>query len=668
MLPQFGRLVSVSVMMILVALFTWIYHRNRQQRVRLWMIGWIAILVHFGAALLDSFHFIKVGLSDGLAYATLMLAAASFLVSMCTQWANVQWRLVFLCGLVAPGLAYAALLGAGSETVFLYRLILVVMCSSGFYLARESLRRAGLVGQAAALLSAAAAIWTTLRVGVAPDYGIDLILFFAFVTAASLFWRHRSRVSPGVTLTSLAFLLWGFVFPVGSLADYLHAGIPDDHVLWDLPKYAVAFGMILLLSENLEELLRVEVKERRRAEDSALAASEAKSHFLANMSHEIRTPMNGILGMSSLMLDSGELTVEQSENLELVRGSAQSLLLVINDILDFSKIEARKLSLEQIEFDPGELVEDLFRIMRLRAEQKGLRFEYDIKLDVPFPLLGDPGRLRQVLLNLLSNAIKFTESGGVSLTVECQEARLENDVLLRFSVTDSGVGIPQEKQAAIFQPFYQADQSITRRFGGTGLGLTIASELVALMGGRLNVQSGDDVKGSVFSFAVRFGVSEAQTREIVQLAKAVAQSTSYTAGESTTSIRRRLRILLVEDNPANRLVATRLIEKRGHTVTVAASGAEAIAALNQGTFDVVLMDIQMPDLDGIEATRLIRAKERATGGHIPIIAVTALAMKGDADRCMAAGMDAYVSKPIKANELFQKIGDLVLVGEVSPSD
>jgi CheY-like chemotaxis protein/anti-sigma regulatory factor (Ser/Thr protein kinase) len=306
--------------------------------------------------------------------------------------------------------------------------------------------------------------------------------------------------------------------------------------------------------------------------------------------------------------------------------------------------------------------------MRLRAEQKGLRFEYDIKLDVPFPLLGDPGRLRQVLLNLLSNAIKFTESGGVSLTVECQEARLENDVLLRFSVTDSGVGIPKEKQAAIFQPFYQADQSITRRFGGTGLGLTIAAELVALMGGRLNVQSGEDVKGSVFSFAVRFGVSEAQTREIVQLAKAVAQSTSYTAGESTTSVRRRLGILLVEDNPANRLVATRLIEKRGHIVTVAASGAEAIAALNRGTFDVVLMDIQMPDLDGIEATRLIRANERATGGHIPIIAVTALAMKGDADRCMEAGMDAYVSKPIKANDLFQKIEDLVLVGEVSPSD
>ena len=662
MFPQFGRLVSVSVMMILVALFTWIYRRDRQPRVRLWMIGWSAILVHFGAALLDSFHFIKPGLADWLAYSTLIFAAASFLASMCTQWPSLRWRSVFVCGLLTPALVYAGLLTAGSQTTIAYRLLLTVMCCSGFYLAQESLLRACVTGRILALLSAVVTVWAAWQADSAPEYGIDLILFFAFATPGYLFWRHRARVSPGVTLTSFAFLLWGLVFPIASLAGYLHAGIPDDHVVWDLPKYAVAFGMILLLSESLEELLRVEVMERRRAEDSALAASEAKSHFLANMSHEIRTPMNGILGMADLMLDGDDLTGDQRENLELIQNSAQSLLSVINDVLDFSKIEARKLSLEQIDFDPADLALDVFRIMRLRAEQKGLTFVYEIRPDVPPLLVGDPGRLRQVLLNLLSNAIKFTESGDVSLKVECA-SRLQNEVLLRFSVSDSGIGILEEKQSVIFQPFYQADDSITRRFGGTGLGLSIASELVGLMGGQLRVQSGRHAKGSIFSFEARLGVSEVQTQEIeiAHLAKAVAHG----GGESTYVVNapsrtvRPLRILVAEDNAVNQLVATRLIEKEGHSVTIAASGGQAIAALNRDTFDVVLMDVQMPELDGIQATRLIRANERHTGLHIPIIAVTALAMKGDAEKCLEAGMDDYVAKPIKPNELFQKIKYLV---------
>jgi CheY-like chemotaxis protein len=249
----------------------------------------------------------------------------------------------------------------------------------------------------------------------------------------------------------------------------------------------------------------------------------------------------------------------------------------------------------------------------------------------------------------------------VSLKVECASPRLENEVLVRFSVCDSGIGIPEEKQSAIFQPFYQADDSITRRFGGTGLGLTIASELVGLMGGQLKVQSGRDAKGSIFSFEAHFGVGELQTQEIVHLAKAVAhgggERTHFVNGPSTAL--RPLRILLAEDNPVNQLVATRLIEKEGHSVTVAASGGQAIAALNRDTFDLVLMDIQMPELDGIQTTRLIRANERQTGMHIPIIAVTAFAMKGDAEKCIEAGMDDYVSKPIKASELFQKIKCLV---------
>ncbi len=650
-------------MMILVALFTWIYQRDKQQRVRLWMIGWSAILVHFGVSLLESFHLIRSSLADWLAYATLIVAAASFLVSVCPNCATWRWRSLFLFGLTAPALLYAALLSAGTQTAFPYALILVLMWSAGFYLARLSLWRIDRVAFAVAIVSASATIWTVWKAAAAPEYGLDLILFSAFATTAHLFRRYYARLSPGVALTCSSFLLWGLVFPLGSLSDYLHAGIPDDHVVWDLPKYAVAFGMILLLFESLEELLRVEVDERTRAEDRALAASEAKSHFLANMSHEIRTPMNGILGVASLMLDSGDLTAAQRDNLELVRTSAQSLLLVINDILDFSKIEAGKLSLEQLEFNPLDLVLDVVHFMRLRAEQKGLLLLYEIKPGVPRNVLGDPGRLRQVLLNLLSNAIKFTELGQVSLRLHRKEGSLDDEALLRFSVTDSGIGIPVEKQQLIFHPFYQTDHSNTRRFGGTGLGLAIASELVALMGGRLIVESNPN--GSIFSFEVCLGVREGQTEDITQLAKAVAQSGSGRTVESTHVVKhsamplRSLRILVAEDNRVNQLVVTRMMEKQGHTVTVSASGREAIEALTRDNFDVILMDIHMPELDGLQATRMIRAREQYTGHHIPIIAVTAFAMKGDAEKCLEAGMDAYISKPIRASELFLKINQLV---------
>jgi signal transduction histidine kinase/ActR/RegA family two-component response regulator len=650
-------------MVILVALFTWIYQRDKQQRVRLWMIGWSAILMHFGAALLASFNLIPSAFADWLCYATLIAAAASFLVSVCSNSRTWRWLSIFLWGLVAPAIVYAALLSAGTQTPFPYALILIVMWSAGFYLAQLSLWRMNRAGIAVAVSSASATIWTAWKAGAVPEYGLDLILFSAFAVTAHLFWRHYERVSPGVALTCSSFLLWGLVFPLGSLSDYLHAGIPDDHVVWDLPKYAVAFGMILLLFEGLEELLRVEVDERRRAEDRALAASEAKSHFLANMSHEIRTPMNGILGVASLMLDSGDLTAAQRDNLELVRTSAQSLLLVINDILDFSKIEAGKLSLEKIEFNPTDLVLDVVRFMRLRAEQKGLQMFYEMQPGVPRGVIGDPSRLRQVLLNLLSNAIKFTELGQVSLRLERKEATVDGEALLRFSVTDSGIGIPVEKQQVIFQPFYQTDHSNTRRFGGTGLGLAIASELVTLMGGRLMVESNRG--GSVFSFEVCMGVTEPQAQDITQLAKAVAQSGSGRTVESSSMVTapsaaaRSLRILVAEDNRVNQLVITRLMEKQGHTVAVTASGREAIAALNRDTFDVILMDIHMPELDGLQATRLIRAREQNTGHHIPIIAVTAFAMKGDAEKCLEAGMDAYISKPIQASELFLKINQLV---------
>ena len=666
MFPQFGRLVSVSVMVILVALFTWIYRRDRQQRVRLWMIGWSAILVHFGAALLEGFHLLHGGLADWLAYSTLIVAAASFLVSVAPNFASSRGRLAFLCSLVVPALVYAGLASAEVQSASPYIFILLAMLGGGLYLARKALQQAGTAGWAVAFFSVCATVWTASRRSTLAEYGLDLILFFAFAAPAHFFWRYHKRPSPGTTLTSLAFLMWGLVFPLGSLADNLHAGIPDDHVIWDLPKYAVAFGMILLLFENLEELLRVEIAVRRDAEGRALAASEAKSHFLANMSHEIRTPMNGILGMTSLMTAGNDLTQGQRDDLDLIRSSAQSLLVVINDILDFSKIEAGKISLERIAFEPEELILDLVRLVRLAAEQKNLTLAHEFGPVVPHEVMGNPGRLRQVLLNLLSNAIKFTDSGAVLLRVESKGNSPENTTtLLKFSVIDSGIGVAPSEQEAIFEPFYQADSSNTRRFGGSGLGLSISAELVRLMGGELRMQLGSGGKGSIFSFDLPLGMCESVAGNFGRLAKAAAQSNSGQSSDQCNVLnqaphsRRPMRILLAEDNPVNQLVATRMMQNEGHTVTIAANGGQALDALSQETFDLILMDIQMPDLDGIQATRMIRAYELATGQHVPIIAVTAFAMKGDEERCLAAGMDGYISKPIRASELNSKIEQLV---------
>jgi signal transduction histidine kinase len=669
-IPQFGRLVTVSVMVGLVALFTWIYRRDRQQRVRLWMIGWSAILVHFAAALLNSFHLIPKLVADWVACTTLVAAGTSFLLSVCATCSSLPRRWAFGGGLVTPAIVYVTLLIFDVTAQWPYLVILGLMGGAVFYLAQAGLRQAGVLGWAVALAGGSALGWCAWMVPAAPDYGFDLMLLALFAATGYFFWRRHDRLSPGITLTALAFLCWGCVFPLGSLAHVLHISIPDDHVVWDLPKYAVAFGMILSLFENQAELLRVEVIERRRAEDLALAASDAKSNFLAHMSHEIRTPMSGIIGMTELVLDSAHLPHEERDNLELVKTTAESLLLVINEVLDLSKIEAGKLTFERIEFSPQELVRDLARMMRLRAEQKGLILEHEISAAVPAVLRGDPGRLRQVLLNLVSNAIKFTERGYVRLKVEAAGTTEAEGAVLRFSVSDSGIGIPAEKRASIFEPFNQADSSIARRFGGTGLGLTIAAELVALMGGKLSVEPAPANQGSIFHFDAGFelgaeGAAEKSEHDISQLAKVVAHSAGAGGGNDAGAAKngsarvRPLRILLAEDNVINQKVATRLMERQGYSVTVAASGGQAIACLNHQTFDVVLMDIHMPGMDGMQVTRLIRDSEQFTGQHIPIIAVTALAMKGDAEKCLAAGMDAYISKPIEPNELFGKIREFV---------
>ncbi|MEP6924851.1 MAG: ATP-binding protein [Pyrinomonadaceae bacterium] len=387
-----------------------------------------------------------------------------------------------------------------------------------------------------------------------------------------------------------------------------------------------------------------------KARDAALESDRFKSAFLANVSHEIRTPMSGVIGMTDLLLDTS-LTAQQRDFAETIRTSANSLLSVINDILDISKIEAGKLQFEMINFNLSQIIEDLVSLLAEETRSKKNELSVDIEATVPNNLVGDPNRLRQVLLNLISNALKFTTGGKVSVTVSLSEETVDQAVL-RFSVTDTGIGIDPDTQSKMFEPFVQADVSTTRRFGGTGLGLAICRQLVERMSGEIGVES-QLGNGATFWFTARIGKSTSQTPTFEKL-KTCDDTSLAAAGdfEISQSASKGL-ILLVEDDFINTKVAVSYLHKLGYEVECAANGREALAALYANHYDCVLMDCQMPDLDGFETTAAIRADE-AQGkilGHTPIVATTANAMTGDRERCYAAGMDDYLSKPINLAEL-----------------
>lgn len=400
-------------------------------------------------------------------------------------------------------------------------------------------------------------------------------------------------------------------------------------------------------SSRIQKWLREKVKEKTKELEEEKVRAEnserAKEQFLANMSHEIRTPLNAIVGLTRLLLEK-DPKPDQLKYLNSIKHSSDNLLVIINDILDLSKIEAGKINFEKIDFNIKEQLETVLTTFRLNAEEKSIGLEYHIDDDVPAVIVGDPYRLNQIIMNLTSNAIKFTEKGGITIRVSCVE-KTEHNALLQFNVIDTGIGIAADKLDYIFNIFTQETSSTTRRFGGTGLGLSISKRLVELQHGTISVAS-EPGKGSDFSFTIRFGISDKSADHLTPKGKPVVS-------EKLAN----LKILLAEDNEFNQMVAVDTLEEliENVTVDIAKNGKEAVDKIIANKYDVVLMDIQMPEMDGYEATRLIRSNSDASINAIPIIAMTASVIKAEVDKCYESGMNAFVGKPFTTEELIEKI-------------